>query len=268
MLRKAYAWGMLSLVAAIGLGFQASAQEVCETPQTPRDITAPDGWSTGGILARVPEARDLNLCNLHFHANAEHRGPGFMRKASSGDSRGGYVCNSASSLSASELEPVGRPVCPDHHGKGLKPGDTIEVHWVFTSCDVKTVPNKGLGLCVACGAARLRVESQVFVLVNDDNAINFRKFDLAANTVGGHVQPKSLPGGTGTPVTFMGSTTGPKQANKCDPTIVRWNVRPRCAKLSISSVRSWCENNRYNEDHAHKIRPLVTNSRALSRIAP
>ena len=47
--------------------------------------------------------------------------------------------------------------------RGVKPGDTIEVHWVYSSCDVS--PGKTLGACLsdACVNPQLRVETQVFL---------------------------------------------------------------------------------------------------------
>ena len=52
-------------------------------------------------------------------------------------------------------------------------GDTIEVHWVHSSCDV--APGSGLGSCMndSCKNPQLRVESQVFLVVNDPEALDF-----------------------------------------------------------------------------------------------
>ncbi|HRD75658.1 MAG TPA: delta-class carbonic anhydrase [Hyphomicrobiaceae bacterium] len=263
----ATAVGAASLLAA---GEPPSSHEdqaaFCVSPQTPRDITKAHGLNFL-MFESAPASSELNLCNLHFHANAEHRGPGFLKRASAGDKRGGFICNMTGSLSASELAMPAGSVCADHKtGKGLKTGDTIEVHWVHTSCPVKTEPGKGLKLCVSCANPFLRVESQVFLLVNDPSATDFRKFDLASGTRDGYLHAKALPRGTGEPVTFRGSTTGPKQTNKCDPTNVTWNVRPRCAKLDINSLGEWCKHNKYHENHAHGIRPLVTDLFSLSRI--
>ncbi len=66
-------------------------------------------------------------------------------------------------------------------------------------------------------------------------------------------QAKSLPEGTGTPVTFIGSTTGPSftQAT-CSPLQVTWSVHPQCAKLDINSLNAWAEKgNVFKEDHSH-----------------
>ena len=87
------------------------------------------------------------------------------------------------------------------------------------------------------------------------------------NKVNGYHQAKSLPVGTGKPVEFLGSTTGPKYSEqKCSPLQVSWSVRPHCAKVDISSLGDWCRNNVFEEDHAHGVRKLVTNPKLLSKI--
>ena len=64
-------------------------------------------------------------------------------------------------------------------------GDTIEVHWVHTSCDV--TPGEGLGSCLSdkCANPELRVEAQVFLVVNDSNALDFADFAYAGNQIQG-----------------------------------------------------------------------------------
>lgn len=86
--------------------------------------------------------------------------------------------------------------------------------------------------------------------------------------MGGLHQPLSLPGGTGTPVVFTGSTTGPKYTQStCSPLQVSWSVRPTCAKLDISSLHAWAEKgNVFNETHSHGVRQLVTAPELLSPI--
>jgi len=206
----------------------------------------------------------MNLCNIHTHTNAEHKGPGFSVSAGAGE-HGGWKCNETADLTAEELED------PSHgHGAfhGIKPGDTIEVHWVFTSCDVK--PGKGLGACTsdACANPELRVETQVFLVVNDNNALNFGDFAYGGNMVNGLHQPKSLPSGTGSPVVFAGSTTGPSYSEaQCSPYQVTWSVRPTCAKVSYSSLEDWVKKgNVFEEDHSHGVRQLVTSVELLSPI--
>ena len=228
-------------------------------PQTPRDISARLGANTQPF-AKAPSAVELNLCNIHFHTQAEHKGPGFSIFAGATE-HGGYRCNETPSLSETESAPF-ESAC-----KGLKPGDTIEVHWVHSSCQVG--PGAGLGACLsdACINPQLRVESQVFLVVNDETATDFLQFDYVGAAVGGRHQAKATPTGTGAPVEFAGSTTGPKYTEKkCSPLQVTWSVRPNCAKISIQSLSKWCENNVFGEDHPHGVRQLVTTPELLAPI--
>jgi hypothetical protein len=139
---------------------------------------------------------------------------------------------------------------------------------VYSSCNVQ--PGKGLGSCLseACVNPQLRVEAQVFLVVNDAKALNFMDFAYQNNVVDGRHQPKSLPAGTGTPVTFIGSTTGTSYTQeKCSPFQVTWNVRPQCAKLDINSLNAWAEaGNVFKEDHSHGVRQLVTAKELLAPI--
>ncbi len=154
----------------------------------------------------APASAELNLCNIHTHTNAEHKGPGFSVFVNDTD-HGGYACNDTANLTEAELTD---PMQGKGEYKGVKPGDTIEVHWVYSSCDVQ--PGKGLGACLSegCESPLLRVEAQAFLVVNDpDNAINFMDYVYAGKTSNGVHQPEALPKGTGTPVVFRGSTTGP-----------------------------------------------------------
>ena len=239
-------------------------------PQTPRDIDNAEG-SNRQIASRAPASSAMNLCNIHFHKNAEHKAKAFAIYAGAGDGHGfdsGYQCGISKNLSKAELTPTKEAICKGEHGD-LKPGDTIEVHWVHTSCDVK--PGSGLGSCLSAGCSNpdLRVETQVFTLVNDAKAMNFNDMDYDGTLIKGYHQPKSLPSNTGKPVEFIGSTTGPKYDEKsCSPLQVTWSVRPQCAKLDINSVGAWCKNNAFSENHAHGVRKLVTNPKLLSNIQP
>jgi hypothetical protein len=242
----------------------AQAEELCEGygPQTPRDIANPHGLHAASVSV-APAPDKMNLCNIHTHTNAEHKGPGFTIFAGDGE-HGGYKCNETADLTDAEL------TVPDSEAfDGVKPGDTIEVHWVYTSCNVR--PGKGLGACLseACGNPQLRVEAQVFLVVNDRNALNFLDFDYDGTVRNGLHQAKALPGDTGTPVTFIGSTTGPNFDHAvCSPLQVTWSVRPQCAKLDINSLNAWAEKgNVFEEDHSHGVRQLVTAPELLAPIA-
>ncbi|MCW5200744.1 hypothetical protein VU07_02885 [Desulfobulbus sp. F4] len=232
-------------------------------PQTPRDIDSKEGTNKV-VFPVAPSSSELNLCNIHFHVNAEHKAKDFSLYAGEGEHGhgGGYKCNDTPSLTKEELMPPKGEVC-----KGLKPGDTIEMHWVHSSCDVK--PGKGLGSCLAdgCKDPKLRVETQVFLVVNDPAAVNFNDLNYSGGLTGGKHQAKFLPDDTGTPVEFLGSTTGPSYNHEtCSPLQVTWSVRPQCAKIDINSLGEWCKDNVFKEDHGHGVRKLVTDPGLLSEI--
>lgn len=232
-------------------------------PQTPRDISQTTGLNLDAF-PMAPASTAMNLCNIHTHTNAEHKAPGFSVYAGDGVN-GGYQCNETADLTEAELtDPA--------NGEGafgdVKPGDTIEVHWVHTSCDI--TPGEGLGSCLSetCTDPLLRVEAQSFLVVNDENALDFNDFAYDGNVVNGLHQPKAIPSDTGTPVVFRGSTTGPSydQAT-CSPLKVTWSVRPSCAKVDISSLNEWAANgNVFNETKSHGVRQLVTAPELLSPI--
>ena len=243
----------------------APAETTCRGfgPQTPRDISDATGYNPR-LFGPAPAPERLNLCNIHTHTNAEHKGPGFSVSAGEGE-HGGWRCAGSDALTPAELEDP-----TNGHGAfhGVKPGDTIEVHWVYTSCDV--TPGPGLGSCLssACANPQLRVEAQVFLLVNDPTATDFSEFTYAGLQPTGVHQPRSLPAGTGTPVVFAGSTTGPSYTEStCSPMQVTWSVRPSCARMDISSLHAWAENgNVFEEDYSHGVRQLVTAPELLSPI--
>lgn len=232
-------------------------------PQTPRDISNIEG--TNPVEFKMaPDYTELNLCNIHSHTNAEHKGPDFSVFVNNTDS-GGYACNETSSLTEEQLTD---PMNGEGAYKGVKPGDTIEVHWVHSSCDVK--PGEGLGSCLAegCDNPLLRVEAQVFLVVNDESALDFNDYVYGDTVRNGFHQAKAIPDDMGEPVVFRGSTTGPSfDQSTCSPLNVTWSVRPQCAKLDISSLHEWAANgNAFNETKSHGVRQLVTEPALLSPI--
>ncbi|MGI9521375.1 MAG: delta-class carbonic anhydrase [Hyphomicrobiaceae bacterium] len=257
--------GFLSRTIGVAFGLAAvstTATALCVThgPQAPRDISSNSGANTK-LFSFAPPSSKLNLCNIHFHTNAEHKGPDFNVRAGGGH-HGGFKCNAAGALTQTELAQPTGTVC-----RGLKVGATIEVHWVYTSCDVK--PGKGLGSCFSdeCTDPKLRVEAQVFLAVNDSEALDFMRFAYDGHVVNGLHQAKSLPTDTGKPVIFHGSTTGPAFTHaECSPFEVTWSVRPRCARLDISSLGQWCSGNVFKEDHAHGVRELIDSPELLAEI--
>ncbi|MDJ0758991.1 MAG: delta-class carbonic anhydrase [Woeseiaceae bacterium] len=229
-------------------------------PQTPRDISSVMGLNTV-TFDRAPASTEMNLCNIHTHTNAEHKGPGYSVFVNDTDS-GGYACNETADLTEAELAPL------DGAYKGAKPGDTIEVHWVHTSCPV--TPGEGLGSCLTetCTDPLLRVEAQTFLVVNDPNAPDFMDYAYGGTVRDGFHQAKAIPSDTGNPVEFLGSTTGPSyDQSNCSPMKVTWSVRPMCKKVSMASLHAWAESgNVFNETKSHGVRQLVTAPELLSPI--
>jgi hypothetical protein len=229
-------------------------------PQTPRDISSALGLNPVSF-DRAPPATELNLCNIHTHTNAEHKGPGFSVFVDNTDS-GGYACNETADLTAAERAPL------DGAFKGAKPGDTIEVHWVHSSCPIQ--PGEGLGSCLSetCTDPLLRVEAQTFLVVNDPNAADFMDYVYSGTVQNGLHQAKAIPAGTGDPIEFLGSTTGPSyDQSTCSPMKVTWSVRPMCMKVDMASLHRWAESgNVFNETKSHGVRQLVTAPELLSPI--
>ena len=233
-------------------------------PQSPRDLDAVSGTNTR-IFEKAPAYTEMNLCNIHMHEGAEHRGGEFTQYAGNGDGKGygtGYLYSGA--LTEAERSGDIRVGASDHGD--LQPGDTIEVHYVHSTAQV--TPGATLGACLSDSIAnpQLRVETQVFVLVNDPGALDFVEL-TATGEVNGYQQALNIPDNTGTPIEYAGSTTGPGYNEKGSPLQVSWSVRPQVAKVNIATVGTWFSDNVFAEDRAHGVRNLVLNPNLLSPIA-
>ncbi|MFT7242813.1 MAG: hypothetical protein ACI82A_000153 [Candidatus Azotimanducaceae bacterium] len=231
-------------------------------PQSPRDIDQAYGTNMRHF-SKAPNRSQLNLCNIHFHENAEHRGGEFTTHAGNGDGKGfntGYVYDGK--LLPSQLKPVNGKVCAAK-GNALQSGDTLEVHFVYSSAQAQ--PGPTLGACLSENTMNpgLRVEAQVIVLANDSNALDFKDLTKVEN-INGFSQAPNVPSNTGTPQEYTGSTTGPSYNENGSPLKVSWSVRPKVAVVDINSVGEWCSDNVFGEDHAHGVRNLVTNPKLLS----
>lgn len=233
-------------------------------PQSPRDIDLSQGENSI-LFDEAPVAAEMNLCNIHFHENAEHKGGEFTEYSGNGDGHGyGSGYKYSGQLTEAELTETAEEVCSSSHGS-LQPGATIEVHYVHSTAEVNPGPTLGSCLSDSIGNPQLRVETQVYVLVNDENALDFSSL-TAHNKATGKNQALNIPTNTGTPVQYNGSTTGPGYNEDGSPFQVSWSVRPHIAKVNINSVSDWCEENIFEEDHAHGVRNLVQNSELLSQI--
>lgn len=233
-------------------------------PQSPRDLGSKRGSNKRQFM-RAPAYQQMNLCNIHFHENAEHKGGQFKTFAGYGDGHGfGSGFKYSGKLSKSESKPLPEAVCSSEHGS-LQVGDTIEVHYVHSTAQVEPGPTLKSCLSENDSNPQLRVEAQVMVLVNNAHAADF--IELAkTGQVNGYTQALKIPKNAGRPIEYAGSTTGPSYNEKGSPLQVSWSVRPKVTKVNAESVGQWCKNNVFKEDHAHGVRNLVTNESLLSKI--
>lgn len=233
-------------------------------PQSPRDLSTMTGENNRSFGA-APAYTEMNLCNIHFHENAEHKGGQFTSFAGNGDGKGyntGFKYSGT--LTEAELAPLEAEFANKGHG-GLQSGDTIELHYVHTTAQVEPGPTLGACLSPSIGNPQLRVETQVYVLVNDAAAADFGTLTQVGK-VNGYNQALNIPSDTGTPITYDGSTTGPSYNEKGSPFQVSWSVRPNVVKVNINTVKTWLESNIFDEDHAHGVRNLVTNPALISNL--
>lgn len=219
-------------------------------PQAPRDIDSTAG-SNPVIFELAPAIEDMNLCNVHFHRNAEHKSAEYSTYVKDGE-HSGWACQ----------EPAPGRLEHEHaeykECEGIAEGDTIEVHWVHTTCDINTKGVKtmggGLNACLTtmCPNPQLKVVAQVFVL-QKNGELKFTEAPMSNN---------------GPSVVYTGSTTGTSYNNHhCSPLQVTWDVKKACDTLDIDSFSKWCSDNKYDEKHAHGVRELVTSEALLSKIS-
>ena len=233
-------------------------------PQSPRDLNSVLGTNKRSF-SEAPAHTAMNLCNIHFHKNAEHKGGEYTTYAGNGNGKGfetGYIYDGQ--LTEQELKPTSTDICKNEYSE-LLPGDTIELHYVHTSAQVTPGPTLGACLSDSTMNPQLRVEGQVFVLVNDKNAADFMQLASVSEN-DGYYQAPNIPNDSGTPIKYAGSTTGPSFNEVGSPLQVSWSMRPEVIKVDINTVGKWCEDNRFDEDHAHGVRNLVINPDLLSEI--
>jgi hypothetical protein len=251
-------------IAAQNAALERNTRDKGFGPQSPRDLTARNG-SNPRVFASAPPAEKMNLCNIHFHKSAEHKGGEFTSFVGFGDGKGyGTGYKYSGQLTRAESAPLPAEVCKSAHG-GLQVGDTVELHYVFSSAQVSPGPTLASCLSETNANPQLRVEGFVLVLVNDHKAVNFVDIAKVSNASGYHQAP-NIPKNAGIPIRYSGSTTGPAYNEKGSPLQVSWSVRPNVVKVNASSVGEWCKGNIFKEDHAHGVRNLVTNEALLSPI--
>jgi len=217
-------------------------------PQAPRDISKPFGTNKI-VFGAAPKRSEMNLCNIHIHEAAEHRGGQFTAYGGNGDGNGrGTGYKYTGYLTPAELRPLTEKPGLTEHG-ALLPGNTIEIHYVYSTANVKPGPTLAACLSKDNLNPQLRVEAVVAVLVNDNSAADFAKM-TEISAVKGYIASPNIPDNLGEPVTYAGSTTGPSYNLKPSPLQVTWNVRPKVVKVDILSVAQWFKSNPFNEDHA------------------
>lgn len=233
-------------------------------PQSPRDLSVTDG-ANPIVFGDAPNFESMNLCNIHFHDGAEHRGGEFTTYVGNGDGHGfGSGFKYDGKLSDAELAPVDYEVGSTEHGT-LEPGDTIEIHYVHSTAEVTPGPTLKSCLNEAVGNPQLRVEAFVYVLVNDDTAADITVLNAVAEE-SGKWQAPNMPTTAGDAITYDGSTTGPTYNESGSPFQVTWSVHPKVTKVSISSVAKWLAKNEFEENNAHGVRNLVDDPALLSKI--
>ncbi|HXU34630.1 MAG TPA: delta-class carbonic anhydrase [Thermoanaerobaculia bacterium] len=228
----------------------------CETvgPQTPRDILNRLGENPVRF-SKAPPMRELRLCDIHFHRSAENKIPGSVPAIPPGE---GFVCTQMKGATAHDAEGEGadRKVCQN---VGLF--DTVEVHWVYTTCNVEPAPCLTSCFSPSCLNPELRVAAQVFFLTPNGYP---RATDWQESGYDHYPPP---PNGN---VEFLGSTTGDKfnrpGPNNCSPYQATWSVARSCRPLTLASLGRWCDTNVYNERKPHGVRKLVTDPKLLARI--
>ena len=252
------------VIAAQRAALAASTAGAGFGPQSPRDLETLEG-NNNLFFNTAPASSEMNLCNIHFHENAEHRGGSFTTYAGNGNGKGagtGFVYDGE--LTEAELAPLDRTIANGDYGD-LAPGDTIELHYVHTTAKITPGPTLGACLSEAIMNPQLRVETQVYVLVNDSEAADFVEL-TKVEEVNGFWQAPNIPSDTGTPIEYDGSTTGPSYNEKGSPLQVSWSVRPEVVKVDIATVEAWLGDNMFDEKYAHGVRNLVTNPDLISSI--
>lgn len=214
----------------------AAAAETCG-PQSPRDL----GRAGGTNELRVPGdgTRPPRLCNVHFHSPAEHAGIG--------------ACPATTRETA-----IG--VCSGHGGEPVRPGDEIEVHWVYTNCPPPAERQPGLDNCVCDGPPEmvLMVVAQQYAIAAGGAGVDGELREPASDLA-----------------RYGGSTTGPDfsgggadDPRPCSPARVQWAVARQCRALTLSALGAWCAANEWGEDHAHGAREVITRQDWLSPYTP
>lgn len=230
--------------------------EVTAGPQAPRDIDSLSGSNTT-LFRTANEASKMNLCDIHYHWNAEHKSKAYSTFVAIEDSEhsGWAIVEPASTDPVYRAKhDIAHLLDGNVHDIGVIVGDTIEVHFVHTSCNVEYEqldPNNGLGNCSTsvCANPQLRVIAQVFKVVDHDADITDLDHPMK------HDDKR---------IVYTGSTTGSKHNNDhCSTLQVTWDVKKSYATIDAHGLAEWSHK---RQQHAHGVRELVTRTELLSKI--
>jgi hypothetical protein len=246
MLVSSVVAGVCSLAALSGCataGGSRAGEEVAATsvpagpcgPQSPRDLALAGGVNE--IPVPGDGTRPPRLCNVHFHRPAEHTGIAACPRVE---------------------EPPSVGVCGGHGEPPVRPGDEVEVHWVYTSCPPPPERRPGLDNCT-CEAPVLMVIGQEYVVAPDGTAGADGALDEPAAGLARY-------GGSTTGPGFSGGKPGDDRP--CSPARVQWAMARQCRELAVAALGAWCAGNEWGEDHAHGIRPVIGREDWLSPYVP
>lgn len=223
-------------------------------PQAPRDIDSRRGTNST-VFRTTFKTEKMNLCDIHYHWNAEHKSKEystFVGIEKSEHSGWAIVEPASTDPVYREEHDIAHLLHGDVHDIGVIVGDTIEVHFVHSSCNVTyndLDPANGLGNCSTsvCANPQLRVIAQVFKVVDHDADVTDLEHPMK------HEDHR---------VVYTGSTTGAKHNNNhCSPLQVTWDVKKTYATIDAHGLAEWSHK---REQHAHGVRELVTHDDLLS----
>lgn len=239
-------------------------------PQAPKDLTTAT-LNTAAHGTRNPQApifthdqmNHMTVVNVHFHLGAEHKSDNYNDEQFTEDydasnpvggpygvtdhpARPGFYGSGYSPSGRKDRDAVPAPC------KGMKVGDTIEVHWVHSSAGVRQPDDgdyqlleDGLGSAVNGRALRnpqVHVEAVVYQILPDGDAgITFTPVGSLRET---HWPDEPSADeyiryvGSSTGMSYTGNEEGPTQT--CSPYLINWGVDLRLHKVSSTTMQEFC----------------------------
>jgi hypothetical protein len=237
--------------------------------QSPADVSEGALASGASILPTNAILRNVSLmtlANVHYHSPAEHRSQGEFSTPNASES--GFACDDASDATgtARVVATNGDDVSDARYAfsfcQDVAVGDTIELHWVYSTGAARTGVSDGLsGAFATQNNPYVVVRAQVFKITNNPSD------DVADLLVSWNTTLVS------DAVRYVGSTTGDKYDNvdRCSPFLVIWHVDRECHRVSARSLDEMCrvmKDNGLSDDlKAHAARQLVPSSLTASALS-